>query len=86
MSPVPDKPEANAHRLAYHFTQVGDDEPALKYHAIAADAASGVSANAEAAGHYGRAIEAAQRLGATSDELSRLQERHAEMLEQSGSR
>ncbi len=81
----PDKLEENAHRLAYHFAQVGDDERALKYYAMAADSASGVNANTEAAGHYGRAIEAAQRMGVTSEELSRLQERQAEMLELSGS-
>jgi class 3 adenylate cyclase len=48
----PDKLEENAHRLAYHFAQVGDDERALKYYAMAADSASGVNANTEAAGHY----------------------------------
>ena len=80
----PDKLEENAHRLAYHFAQVGDDERALKYYAMAADSASGVNAKAEAISHYGQAIEAAQRFGATSDELSRLQERQAQIMEPSG--
>ena len=80
----PEKLEENAHRLAHHFAEVGDDERALKYYSMSADAASGVNANAEAAAHYGRAIEAAERLGVTSDELSQLQERHSEMLELSG--
>ena len=81
----PDKLEENAHRLAYHFAQVGDDERVLKYYAMAAESASGVNANAEAAGHYGRAIEAAQRSGVTTKELSRMEERRSEIMERSGS-
>ena len=81
----PDKLEENAHRLAYHFAQVGDDERVLKYYAMAAESASGVNANAEAAGHYGRAIEAARRFGVTTEELSRMEERRAEIMELSGS-
>ena len=81
----PDKLEENAHRLAHHFAQAGDDERALKYYTMAADSAAGLYAHTETAAQYGRAIEAARRLGASSEELSRLQGRQAEMLELSGS-
>ena len=41
-------------------------------------------AKAGAAGHYGRAVEVAQRLGVTREGLSRMEERRSEMLEPSG--
>jgi predicted ATPase/tRNA A-37 threonylcarbamoyl transferase component Bud32 len=45
--------------LAYHFAEAGDKPRALKYYTLAADAAVKVYANAEAAGHYSRALEIA---------------------------
>jgi tetratricopeptide (TPR) repeat protein len=47
--------------LAHHFHEAGDDERALKYFALAGDAAARVYANAEAAIHYARALEIARR-------------------------
>ena len=52
----PDKLEENAHRLAHHFAQAGDDERALKYYTMAADSAAGLYAHTETAAQYGRAI------------------------------
>ena len=77
----PDDLEDNAHRLAYHFAEAGDDDRAVKYYTMAAESAAEIYANAEAAAHYGRAIDFAERAGITGDALSGLQERQAAMLE-----
>ncbi len=77
----PDNLEENAYRLAYHFAEAGDDERAVKYYTMAADSAAEIYANAEAAAHYGRAIDFAERAGITRGELSELHERQAEVLE-----
>ena len=77
----PDALEANAHRLAYHFAEAGDDGRAVKYYTVAAESAAEIYANAEAAAHYGRAIDFAERSGVTGEKLSELQERQAELLE-----
>ena len=53
----------------------------MKYYTMAAESAAEIYANAEAAAHYGRAIDFAQRAGITGDALSGLQERQAAMLE-----
>ena len=77
----PDNLEENAHRLAHHFAEAGDDERALKYYTMAAGSAAAIYANDEAAAHYGRAIDFAERSGVTGEKLSELQERQAAMLE-----
>ena len=77
----PDDLEANAHRLAYHFAEAGDDERALKYYTMAAESAAEIYANAEAAAHYARAIDFAERSGVTDEKLSELRKRQAAMLE-----
>ena len=73
--------EANAHRLAHHFDQAGEDAKALKYYTMAAESAMAVSANPEAAGHYGHAVEVATRLGAPASEVAVLEARRGELLE-----
>ena len=77
----PDNLERNAHRLAYHFAEAGDDGRAVRYYTMAAESATEIYANAEAAAHYGRAIEFAERAGVTGEKLSELRERQAAMLE-----
>ncbi len=47
--------------LGAHFFEAGDDLRALKYFTLAGDAAARVYANSEAALHYTRALEVAQR-------------------------
>jgi hypothetical protein len=68
----PDRLEEHAHRIAQHFALAGEDEKALKYFAMAGEAAAGLHANAEGAAHYAGAVDAARRLGVGADELARL--------------
>jgi predicted ATPase len=78
--------EANAHRLAQHFDAAGDANRALKYYTMAAEAAASISANTDAAGHYARAAEAAERLGMPSEEIAQLRGRWAELSGTGGPR
>ena len=48
--------EDSAHRLAFHFSRADDDDRALKYYAMAAEAADGLNAATEAASHYAHAL------------------------------
>lgn len=66
------KLEENAHRLAYHFEEGGDDERAMSYFEMAAEAAEGLHARSEAVGHFERALAAARRLGAPETRLREL--------------
>jgi hypothetical protein len=59
-----DRVEQIAPRLAQHFDSAGDDSRALKYFKLAGDQAKQVYANAEAAVHYRRAIDAARQITA----------------------
>jgi len=61
-----------APRLADHFCEAGDDARALSYSTLAGDAAFRQYANAEAAEHYKRALDAAVRLSAPGDQVIRL--------------
>lgn len=72
--------EANAHRLAYHFDEAGDDERALRFYRMAAESAVAVDAQPEAAGHYGHAIEVATRLGAPANEVAELKALYGKLL------
>ena len=54
-----DRAQELAPLLAHHFVESGEDERALKYYALAGDAAARAYANVEAAAHYTRAIEIA---------------------------
>jgi class 3 adenylate cyclase len=76
----PDKLEENAHRLGQHFEAAGEHARALKYYAMAGEAAAAVSANVEAAEDYGHAIEAAGRSGASEDERARIEARRVTLL------
>ena len=62
--------------LAQHFYQAGDGERALRYFALAGDAAARVYANAEAEMQYARALELATRgdapISVTSEQLVHL--------------
>jgi predicted ATPase len=73
----PERLEEHAHRIAQHFALAGDDEKALKYYAMAGEAAAGLYAGAEGAAHFAGAIEAARRLGLAPDELARLEAKRA---------
>ena len=72
--------EENAHRLAYHFTQAGDDERSLLYYAMAGDSAAQLSASTEAIAHYEHAIAAAEHAGIGGPRLLALRDRQAEVL------
>jgi predicted ATPase len=75
-----DTPETHAHRMAQHFAAAGDAKRALRYHVMAAEAAAAVSADADAAGHYERALDAAEKVGVPDPEKVRLKARHDELV------
>ncbi len=56
----PDRVEELAPRLAIHYQEAGMTAQALRYFTVAGDAAARIYANAEAAMHYGRALEIAR--------------------------
>lgn len=57
-----DYPEDIANILSLHYFEAGEYQPAWRYATIAAKRAEGAYANVEAAGLYGRALEAGQKL------------------------
>lgn len=69
--------EEHAHRLAQHFEMAKEDEPALTYYVMAGDAAASVGASAEAAAHFGRALEAGQRLGVPGPQIAAIEAKRA---------
>jgi predicted ATPase len=73
----PDRLEEHAHRLAHHASLAGDHARALKYYAMAGEAAAALHANDESAMHFAHAIEAAKQLGAASEEIARLEAKRA---------
>jgi class 3 adenylate cyclase len=73
--------EEHAHRLAQHFEQAGDDQRAMKYFEMAADVAAAIHAHAEGAAHYARALEAARRIGAPTEDTARLEARRLALEE-----
>jgi class 3 adenylate cyclase/tetratricopeptide (TPR) repeat protein len=66
------RPGESAPLLARHFEEAGDDERTLTYAAMAGDEAARLHANAEAATHYRRAIDAARRLARTDEAVHHL--------------
>ena len=64
-----DRLEEQAHRLAHHYYEAGDDQRALKYSMMAGDSAAAMYAHQEAHGHYTRALEVVGRAGATDAQL-----------------
>lgn len=77
----PDRVEDQAHLLAYHCAQAGDDERTLYFATIAADAAARVYANTEAEKLYADAIAAARRLDVAPERLIGLYTRRGRTLE-----
>jgi class 3 adenylate cyclase len=73
----PERLEEHAHRIAQHFALAGDNEKALRYFAMAGEAAAGLHASAEGAAHFAGAIEAAKRLGVGAEEIARLEARRS---------
>ena len=73
--------EEEAHRLAYHFGEAGDDEKALRYSVMAGEGAARLYANDEAVRHYARAVEIAQRVGSPSALLAGLHTKRGRTLE-----
>jgi tetratricopeptide (TPR) repeat protein len=61
-----DHPEESAGTLSLHYFQAGDYAPAWRYATVAARRAEGAYGYVEAAGLYGRALEAARALGDAS--------------------
>ena len=55
--------------LAYHFHAAHDDR-SLKYDLLAGETAARLYANAEAATHFRRALETAQRIGAQTSQVA----------------
>ena len=79
-----DRIEEFAALLAQHFREAGDDERTLRYATMAAETASRLSANVEAAAHWALAIETARRLGRDDVALTDLYPRRGRTLELSG--
>jgi predicted ATPase len=67
-----DSLDGNAHRLAYHFSEAGDDDKALEYYEMAANAAAGLNATAELAAHLRDAIGIAERSDASGAKAEQL--------------
>ena len=65
----PDRLQEEAHRLAHHFEEAGDNERALKYCVMAGDAAARLYANNEGAFHYARALGIAKKADAPHEQL-----------------
>jgi tetratricopeptide (TPR) repeat protein len=80
----PDKLEEEAHRLGYHFAQARENERALRYYTLAAEAAARLYANREAADHYKEAIKFAQKVGVSIEDLNDLYMKGGRALELSG--
>ncbi|MDH3944639.1 MAG: AAA family ATPase, partial [Anaerolineae bacterium] len=80
----PDKLEEEAHRLGYHFAQARENERALRYYTLAAEAAARLYANREAADHYKEAIKFAQKVGISIEDLNDLYIKGGRALELSG--
>ncbi len=57
--------DVEAHRLAYHFSEAGDSNRAVKYHITAGDSAARLNANPEAIVQYSLALEAIKALAET---------------------
>jgi class 3 adenylate cyclase/tetratricopeptide (TPR) repeat protein len=70
--------------LAHHFREAGDDERTLRYATVAGDQAARLYANAEAAAQYASALEAADRLGKTTDAIAHLYPSRGRVLELAG--
>ena len=63
-----DRLEEQAHRLAHHFNEAGDNEKALEYSVMAGDAAARLYAHQEANSHYTRALELVNRVTASREQ------------------
>ena len=70
--------------LAQHFRESGDDERTLRYATVAGDQGARLYANAEAAAQYSSALEAAERLGKTSEAIAHLYPSRGRVLELAG--
>lgn len=64
----PDRQAELAPRLGEHFAEAGDSQRAVRYFTLAGDEAAHVYANAEAIGHYRRALELARQMPARMTE------------------
>ena len=64
-----DRLEENAHLLAHHFFQAGENERALKYSITAGDESARLYANDEAITHYSRAIPIAREIGSPNEQI-----------------
>ncbi len=73
----PGQLEEHAHRLAQHFSLAGDHESAMKYYAMAGEAAEGLHATSESAAHYAQALDAARQCNAGAEVIARFQAKTA---------
>jgi class 3 adenylate cyclase/tetratricopeptide (TPR) repeat protein len=68
----PDKLKEEAHRLARHFREAGDEERAARYFVMAGDRAAGIFANTEAIQQYRAALDCLDLNLAGSDQVRAL--------------
>ncbi len=76
--------EEQAHRLAHHFYEAGDDQRTLKYSMMAGDSAAALYAHQEAFDHYTKALEVVGRLNPPDDQLIRVYTARGRTLELRG--
>lgn len=75
-----EEPDENAGLLSLHFSLGAEHAKAWRYARVAGDRARDIFANVEAARLYGRALEAAKKIGATSGEMLEVTESLGEVL------
>ena len=80
----PDRTDELAPRLAHHFTEARVADKALRYYKLAGDAAMRLYANAEAARHYGEALQLALQQDAGGETLSHIYRNLGRAMELNG--
>src|SRR5258708_559019 len=78
-----DRIEELAPLLAHHF-YYGEDSRSIQYDTLAGDSATRLFANAEAAVHFGRALEVARKSDTPRERIAELYSKYGGALEQSG--
>ena len=76
--------EEQAHRLAHHFCEAGDDQRALKYSMMAGDSAAAMYAHQEANEHYTKALELIGRVDSADEQVIAVYKARGRTLELCG--
>ena len=79
-----DRTDELAPRLAHHFAEARVADKALRYYTLAGDAAMRFYANADAAGHYGEALQLALQQEGSGETLAHIYRNRGRAMELSG--